>query len=147
MRRLQGRHEDAIALLRQAAEHDKSDSVVRNNLAWLLALQGNADEALAAVADAMALRGEEASLLDTRAVAYIAKGKHRLAVKDLEQAVAEAPTASRYFHLARARFGAGNVAAARDALQRGRNLGLAESSIDPLERGEYRQLLAQLERR
>lgn len=147
VRRLQGRHDDAIALLRQVADRDKSDSVVRNNLAWLLALKGHADEALAAVADAITLRGEQVNLLDTRAVAYIVKGKHGLAVKDLEEAIAEAPTPGRYFHLAQAHFfGTHNLVAARDAWQRARGLGLTDTSVDQLERGTYRQLKAQLDR-
>lgn len=147
VRRLQGQHQEATELLRQAAERDKSDSLVRNNLAWLYALQGKADEALSVISDAIALRGEQANLLDTRAVAFIAKGKHALAVKDLQEVIAESPTASRYFHLAQAQLGTRNLVAARDAFERGKALGLSESTVDQLERGAFRQLLVQLDKR
>jgi tetratricopeptide (TPR) repeat protein len=147
LRRLQGRTEEALKVLRQASARDKGDSLVRNNIAWLLALQGRADEALEAIGEAMVLRGEESNLLDTRAVAYLAKGKHALAIDDLHEAIAERPTASRYFHLARAELAAGNPAAAHAAIERGKNLGLTEVALDPLERPMYRQVLAAVNRR
>jgi tetratricopeptide (TPR) repeat protein len=147
VRRLQGRQQDAVNLLRQASARERSDSLVRNNLAWLLALEGKGDEALEVIQSAIALRGEQANLLDTRAVVYIAKEKHALAVKDLEEAIAETPTSHRYFHLAQAQLGVGNQAAARGALKRGQDLGLNESSVDPLERPAFRQLLARIDRR
>lgn len=147
VRRLQGRHQDAVMLLRQASARDRSDSSVFNNLAWLLALDGKGDEALDAIKNAIALRGEQANLLDTRAVAYIAKGNHALAIRDLEEAIAETPTSHRYFHLAQAHLGAGNPGAALDALKHGKDLGLKETSVDPLERPIYQQLLAKLDRR
>ena len=95
----------------------------------------------------MILGGEQHSLLDTRAVAYIAKGKHALAVDDLHEAIAEQPTAGRYFHLAQAQLGVGNIVAARAALERGKGLGLTEAALDPLERPAYRELLTTLSRR
>jgi Flp pilus assembly protein TadD len=137
VRRLQGRQQDAIKLLRQASTCDGSDSLVLNNLAWLLAMDGKADEALETVQRAIAMRGEQSNLLDTRAVAYISKAKYSLAINDLQEAIAETPTAHRYFHLAQAYLGAKNGVAARDALRRGKDLGLNELSVDPLERPAY----------
>jgi tetratricopeptide (TPR) repeat protein len=147
VRRLQGRVDDALTLLRKVSDRNKGDAMVLNNIAWLLALQGKADEALTAIKGAMVMRGEQANLLDTRAVAYIAQRKYKLAIDDLQEAITETPTPTRYFHLARAQLGVGNQAAARDALEHGRNLGLTEASIDPLERPAYQQLLAKLDRR
>jgi tetratricopeptide (TPR) repeat protein len=152
VRRLQGRDQDAIVLFRKVAERDKSDALTMNNLAWVLALGGKADEALAdesleIVNKAIDLRGELPTLLDTRAVAYLAKKQYALAVLDLKNVVDEAPTGHRYFHLAQAQLGAGDGSAAADALQRAKSLGLKdESSVDVLERAAYQQLLADLVR-
>jgi tetratricopeptide (TPR) repeat protein len=148
VRRLQGRHQDAVELLRKISARDKSDPLALNNLAWLLALTGKGDEAIEKINTAIKLRGELAELLDTRAVAYLnVKGKHKDAVKDLEDAIAEMPTAHRYFHLAQAYAASGNERDANDALRRARALGLNESSVDPLELSPYRQLMTQLDRR
>jgi tetratricopeptide (TPR) repeat protein len=146
LRRLQGRHEDAVAVLRKITAHDKGDPLSFNNLAWLLALTGKTDEALEAIQSGIALSGEQAKLLDTRAVVYITKGQPNFAVHDLEAALAETPTAERYFHLARAHLGAGNPGAAAAALAHAKELGLNESSVDPLERQAYRQLIGKLDR-
>ncbi len=147
VRRLQGRQKECIDLFRKASGGDKSDAMVLNNIAWLLVMDGKTDEAMSTIKDAITLKGEQANLLDTRAVVYLKKGKHLLAVKDMEEVIAETPTAHRYFHLAQAQLGAGNRAAALDALQRGKGLGLDESKVDPVERPAYHQLLAQIERR
>jgi cellulose synthase operon protein C len=146
VRRLQGQDQDAVELLRKIATRDKSDALSLNNLAWLLALEGKADESLEILKQAIALRGELSYLLDTRAVAYLLKGQHALAVADMENAIADSPTVHRYFHLAQAHLGAGNPGAARAALDRAKELGLTESSVDPLERTAYRQLRAKLDR-
>jgi tetratricopeptide (TPR) repeat protein len=146
VRRLQGRNPDAVALLRAIAKREKTDVLALNNLAWLLALTGKADEALDAVQQAINFRGELAELLDTRAVAHLVKGQHALAIKDLEEIVAEAPTAHRYFHLAQARIAAGNTAGALDALRLGKGLGLTEATVDPLERTAYGNICAKLDR-
>jgi len=110
-----------------------------NNLAWLLALkEGNGDEALKHVQSAIDLRGPMPKLLDTRGIIYVKLGKHKEAVDDLEEVVAQAPSAVSYFHLAQA-FSATNQHAAAAAFQEARNRGL-DREIDPLERNAYLQL-------
>jgi tetratricopeptide (TPR) repeat protein len=146
VRRLQGRHREALELLQRVSARDPGDAIALNNIAWLLALQRKPDEALTAIKSAMLLRGEQANLLDTRAVAYIAKGMYAQAIADLDEAIAETPTAHRYFHLAQAHRGAHHRDAALEALRRGKNLGLSETSIDPLERSAYQELI-QMDRR
>jgi tetratricopeptide (TPR) repeat protein len=141
VRRLQGRNEDALKLLQQAGSRDRNDSLVQNNIAWLLVFAGKTDEAMKAIESAITLRGEQSNLLDTRAVIYIAKGRYNDAVRDLETAIAERPTAHRYFHLAQAHHAAKNQTAALDAIHRGKALGLTETSVDPLERPAYQTLM------
>ena len=57
--------------------------------------------------------GPRAELLDTRAKVHLTLGQTASAVKDLEQATAENPTAPRYFHLALAHWKAAAVSAER----------------------------------
>lgn len=77
--------------------------VVGNNLAVLLALQGKKlDEADRLANQAIDSAGPNSSLLDTRAMVRLARGKPREALADLEIAVADARTCSRMLHLAQA---------------------------------------------
>ena len=146
VRCLQGRHDDALKLLQQAGARDKSNSVVQNNIAWLLVFAGKTDEAWVAIEKAISIRGEQTNLLGTRAVIHMAKGRYNEAIRDLETAIVDRPTAVNYFHLAQAHLGAKNQTAALQALDRGKSLGLTESTVDPLERTAYQQLM-QIDRR
>jgi len=146
VRRLQQDYTAVIALYRESLKKDNTDTLMLNNLAWLVALsERNGSEALKAIQRAIELDGPQANLLDTRAVAYLANNEPQNAVKDLREALAEQPTAHRYFHLAQAHHLAGDSAAARDAFQRGVRLGLSENSVDPLERDAYRQLRSEVD--
>jgi cellulose synthase operon protein C len=147
VRRLQGRDQDAVELLRRIHARDKTDPLTLNNLAWLLTLSGKADEALDLIQGAVKLHGEPAWLVDTRAVVYLVKKQYNLAAKDMEDAIADSPTAHRYFHLAQAYAGDSKRDLALNAWQRAKGLGLEESTVDPLERDAFRQLRAQLDGR
>ncbi len=106
-----------------------------NNLAWLLTLQGVKGPApLDMINRAIHLRGPVPEFLDTRAVVYLTNGESRRAIEDLENAVAVDPTASRYFHLARAYLEAGDMEAAKRSLVRARDRGLSVADVHPLER-------------
>ena len=142
-----GKSAEAAAHYRLAVKYGHDLVMGMNNLAWLLALDGKADESLEILETAIRQRGELAELLDTRAVAYLMKGRHALAVADMQDAIAEAPTDHRYFHLAQAHLRAGNAGAASAALIKAKELGLTEFSVDPLERPAYHQLLAKLDQR
>ncbi|MCI0682563.1 MAG: tetratricopeptide repeat protein [Gemmataceae bacterium] len=142
VRRLQSDHAAVIALYRKALEHDPNDTLTLNNLAWLLALKDqNASEALSLIQRAIELDGPQSEYLDTRAVAYLTLGDAENAVKDLDEAIAETPTAHRYFHLAQAHQLAQRGTAAAHALQRAKDLGLSEATVDPLELPAYRQIM------
>jgi cellulose synthase operon protein C len=139
------RFDDAESLYRQVLERDPGNVVALNNRAWLLALRPHkAGEALPLIAQAVATLGPRPDLLDTRAIAYLSHGMNEQAVADLERVVAEAPTASHYFHLARAYRAADKVDAAVQALRRARELGLQSVRLHPLERAACDRLLAEL---
>src|SRR5262249_39182417 len=115
---------------------------------WLQVLQaGNGAEALKTVQRAIDIAGPIPELLDTRAVVYLALGQPDQAVKDLEEAVADTPTAHRYFHLAQAHLAVNHRAAAAAALRQGRALGLSGKTVDPLERKVFARVCADLDRR
>ncbi len=142
---LVGRSGESEPLYRQVLEHDPRNQVALNNLSWLLAQQKDrAAEALTVVEKAIEIHGPRAELLDTRAVAYLALGQTEKALADLEQAVADAPTPAKYFHLTRAHHQASNRQAARAALTRATAAGLTAERLHPAERDAFRQLVADL---
>jgi tetratricopeptide (TPR) repeat protein len=137
--------DDVDVLYRQILARDGGNVVALNNQAWLLAQRADkAGEALPLITKALAVLGPRPELLDTRAVAYLAQGKHDRAIADLEQAIADAPTASRYFHLAQAYRAADKLEAAREALRKANELDLRPAQLHPLERPAWERLLAEL---
>jgi tetratricopeptide (TPR) repeat protein len=148
LRDFQGRYEEARALYTEALKQGSADPVLLNNLAWLLVLDsGRSKEALELINRALEAAGPVGGLLDTRAVIYLALGRTEDARRDLEKAVKDAPTPARYFHLALAHHAGKNPAAAAQALQKARALGLTLSHLHPLERNSYERLTADLARR
>lgn len=143
VRRLQQDYAQVIALYRQALDQDPRDTLTLNNLAWLLALEERKGaEALSMIQRAIELDGPQAEFLDTRAVAHLALGDSDNAVKDLDEAIAETPTAHRYFHLAQAHHIAQRRSAASQAFRRAVDLRLDETTIDPLELPAYRKMIS-----
>jgi len=139
----QGRFGDAQSLYRQVLERDPKNTFACNNLAVLLALQQKGREALDLSQRALDVAGPAPFLLDTRALVHLAIGQHQQAVTDLEEAIAQQPTGTRYFHLAQAHRAAKDRAAAGLALKKARSLGLTASALHPLERPAYEGLLAE----
>lgn len=146
LRDMQGRYADAEKVYRQALEADKNNVIALNNLAYLLALRKEqATEALELLDRAIQVAGPAPELIDTRALVQLKQGQPHRAIKDLEEALAEAPLPSLCYHLAQAHKVAKNSSAARDALTRAKNLGLRPEQLHTLERGGYQQLHAELE--
>jgi Tfp pilus assembly protein PilF len=142
---LQGEDAEAIKLYRQVLDGEADNVVALNNLAWLLAHQDKpGEEALALIDKAIAQRGPIPQLLDTRAVVYLATGKDRHAVRDLEAATAAEPSGPRYFHLAQAYFRCGERRNAEQALKNARAANLTEEHLHAAERPAYQQLLRDL---
>lgn len=138
----QVRYDQAVATYRGILAKDRDNVVALNNLALNLALRNQpGSDALKLIDRALAARGPAATLLDTRGTVYLAMGKADKAIADLEEAVAQEPAASYYFHLARAHLLRGDRQAAAAAVERAKQTGLREESLHLLERGDYRKVL------
>jgi tetratricopeptide (TPR) repeat protein len=145
LRDFQGKFADAQTLYERILEREPKNAIACNNLAVLLALKKKDKEALELSQRALDLEGPAPSLLDTRALAYLATSKNELAVRDLEQAVVLHPTATRYFHLAQAYRGLQDRASADAAWKKAKALGLRSNVLHPLERASYERLSAELD--
>ncbi len=112
-----GRRDDAAAAYRRAAELDPQAFEPRNNLAELLAADGDLDGALEAAQAAYALAEQNPYVMDTLGGLYLRKGLVDRAVSLLEDAHAAAPQiAEIQLHLARAYRAAGRSEDARRLL-------------------------------
>jgi tetratricopeptide (TPR) repeat protein len=146
LRDLQGHYADAEKLYRQAIDADKNNVIALNNLAYLLALRKEESaEPLELLNRAIRVAGSAPELIDTRALIRLKQGETRQAIKDLEEALTEAPSASLCYHLAQAHKVAKDHAAAREALTKAKNLGLRPEQLHTLERPGYQQLHAELQ--
>ncbi|QDT67159.1 tetratricopeptide repeat protein [Planctomycetes bacterium MalM25] len=123
-------------------------AVVLNNLAYLLALakidEASISEAERYISEAVDLLGPNSEILDTRAVVAIADKRYDDAIADLDLAVIDNPTASKYFHLAVAHQGAGQTESAAASWQEAVDRGLSRDSVSRLEKEQYDQLKEQL---
>jgi tetratricopeptide (TPR) repeat protein len=148
LRERQGRYEDAETVYRRGIARDENDFQLRSNLAYLLACQGmKCAEALDLVQQAIDRGGANAGLLDTRAVVYLALSRADAAIKDLEEAIADSPSAVRYLHLAAAEFAAHNPQSAGKAFQKVYVMGLVLDQLHPFDRANYDKLKTELARR
>lgn len=159
---LSGRQSELPGIYRRLLERtDLSDvekALVENNLAYILAASavGTAtsgspsaaalSEAEKLVTHAIQVLGPSGSFLDTRALVRMQQGKLTEALTDARQAVLEDPSPLSYFHLIEALWRVGDKATALRELQRAREtLPLTESSLPPVERERFRQLMAVLQ--
>jgi len=142
---LRGEHDRAITILRDMHKQDAKNVVILNNLAYLVAVRlGDAAGALPMINEAIAIAGPVDELLDTRASVYLKNAQPELAVKDLQQALAQAPTATRYFHLAQAQQMIHDRTGAATALRKALDMGLQPAQVHPLERNTFKRLAAEL---
>jgi tetratricopeptide (TPR) repeat protein len=146
IRERQKRYAEAEDLYRQVIKQGGNDVIPLNNLAWLMALKGNKGAVpLDLINRAIALRGPIPEFLDTRAIVYLTNGESKRAIEDLEDAVAIAPSATKYFHLAQAYLEASNKEAAKQNLEKARTKGLAKGNLHPLELTAYQQVISALD--
>jgi tetratricopeptide (TPR) repeat protein len=144
LRERQGRFADAKDLYRKVIQKDSGNAVAFNNLAYLLALEGDSSgEALALAKQALAITGPTGAGLDTQAKAYLVQGKHDQAVLDLKAALAEAPTATRYYHLALALQRGAQQDEAKKALKEAKDRGLQANRLHLLERDSCAKMLVE----
>jgi tetratricopeptide (TPR) repeat protein len=145
---LQGHDDAAEAVYRKTIATNNrpgSKAMALNNLAFLLMLRGgDGKESLALVQRAIELAGPRPVFLDTRAVVALKMGKRGEALKDLDDVIREAPSASAYFHRAEARLAQDRDAAKLD-WQQAKELGLKVSDLHPRQRPAYDQLARQLD--
>ncbi len=123
---LQGRYDEVIKTYKDVlASKDLTmyqRAQVQNNLAFVLALRNeNAADAVKMTNEAMQVLGPISDLLDTRALAYLAVGKTKEAIADLQTAIADTPSGGKYFHLAMAEQKAGNLEGAARPWRNPRN--------------------------
>lgn len=145
---LLGRYDEVETLCRRVLERDPTNLSALNNLAWLLAQRKTRpDEALELVTRAIEKHGPRPELLDTRAVVYLTQGRSEPALADLERATKDAPTAAKFFNLARAHHLMRNSKSALEALNQATALGLDDQKLHPTEREVYRQVVAELKGR
>jgi hypothetical protein len=74
----------------------------------------------------------------------MAIGRSDLAIEDLKDAIAVAPTPVKYLHLAQAYLKASRRNEAKEALQNARAAGLRTARLTPLERTNCESLLSEL---
>ena len=121
--------------------------MVANNRAYLnLKLGMNGDVVADDLAIAFQNLGPKIEILDTRAMASIEDKEFEDAIRDLNLATQFEPGSGRYhFHLALAYQGSDNRAAAKEALESAKILGLGQSISEPSEKSKYEKLLSWLE--
>ena len=145
---LLGRYDEVEKLCREVLERDPNNLPALNNLAWMLAQRKtHPDEALKLINRAIETHGPRPELLDTRAVVYITLGRSEPALADLNHATRDAPTAAKFFNLARADYLTRDTKSALQALNQASALGLDEQRMHPAEREVYRQVTAELKGR
>jgi tetratricopeptide (TPR) repeat protein len=136
----------AVDCYRRVLVLDRENVVALNNLAWLLVQTSDQkDEAAALIQQAIDRRGGRADLLDTRAAIELARSQTEEAIRDLQLANADQPTASRYFRLSLAYRQAKDAEAARTAWQRAKALGLKPEQLHPIEQTALRKVTSELE--
>jgi Tfp pilus assembly protein PilF len=144
-----GKYQEEEAVYDEILKVDPTNIVALNNRAWLLALRsGNGSDARRLIEGALEILGPRPELLDTRAVVCMAQNQTQQAISDLERAVTlDAPTATRYFHLARAYYMARKNDAAAEAFRKAKALGLERAKLHPVEQAACGKLFDELDGR
>ena len=141
----QNRYDDEVKLYEEALVGQPEDFALMNNLAWTLSECMNKPEAaLAKINDAIKKSNPvPAQLYDTRGCIYTRMGKLDLAIRDLELAVRDRPTAMIWAHLARAYKKAGRTADFEKAKDRALNATppLELAAVEKAERAEIKALI------
>jgi cellulose synthase operon protein C len=125
--------------------NEQRRAVAKNNLSFVLIIApqkaGDADEALQLVNDAIAVFGPTSDMLDTRGMAYYAKGDYRKAITDLKAAIEDSASAVKYFHLALAQFQNEEKGPAAASLKKAKELKLDEGQLAKAERPWLKKLV------
>lgn len=96
---LTGEHDEAILVYRQVLQREPDNVLALNNLAWALSLdrkdQAKVRESLGHIQRAIELAGPADELLDTRARILFEAGQPEAGLKDMNEALTDAPSAAR----------------------------------------------------
>jgi Flp pilus assembly protein TadD len=146
----QGRYDEAEGHYRKVLAEHSADTRALNNLSWLLALRdpSNASEALELINRAIELQGDDAGLVDTRAIVRLRLGDReqiQKAVDELSGIRGEHPRNPDFaFHLALALQKSGLSDQARAEFLKSTELGMTPRLLDPLILAAYQQLRKEL---
>lgn len=139
------RWDEAIAIYSELIRLRPENFAAKNNLAEILALSGERlDEAKGLIDEAIQFAGPMPALRDTRATVLLAMKELEQALAEMQTVVQEAPSASRYFHLARIHDAMGQKDKARIAMQEAITRGVDESKLHPLEKTACQRLRSAL---
>jgi tetratricopeptide (TPR) repeat protein len=152
---LQKKYDEAAALYQKILNRKDltgvSRAVVINNMAFLLALNPDKSKATSAdipklISEAISILGPNSDILDTRAVVYMSQGEFKKAISDLELAVTDNPTPSKYYHLAVAHLKAKESRAAVEAWEKAEGMGLTRESLNRMEYDQYDQIKTEIDK-
>lgn len=150
---LGGKYDEAAAIYRKLLERSdvegQARAIVLNNLAFLLALGGakeaSSGEAYKLVQEAVQILGPTSDILDTRAVVFLAQKRYSEAIADLELAVIDGPTASKWYHKALAHLQADDGANAELSWKKAVGLGLDRAALNHMEWDQYEKTKEKIE--
>ncbi len=151
---LQKKYDDSAASYRKLLTRNDLTglrrAVVLNNLSFLLALSGsNASsevDPLKLVQEAAQIMGPNSDILDTRAVVLTSQKNFKQAIQDLELSVTDNPTASKYYHKARAHYLANEMRSAVEAWEKAESLGLNRDALNRMEFDQYEEMKTNIDK-
>jgi tetratricopeptide (TPR) repeat protein len=146
LRTLADRYPEAIALLRKVVTLNPRHVPALNNLAVLVAeTPDQREEALTLVDQAIELRGQQTTLLDTKGTILVFGGKSSEAIALLEAAARGVHSDPRHkFHLAMAYHDIGAAQKARDQLDAALKQSLEKQILTPTDRKSLQRLRSSL---
>ena len=117
-------------------------AIVANNLAYMLALRGEAKKSKKYIDEAIEILGPIADLRDTIGMVYYAGGEYDKAIKEFESAIDDGgATAFKLAHLSMAHFGNENPTESARALKRAISMGLDTRKMSKLELEVHEKLV------
>jgi cellulose synthase operon protein C len=129
--------------------NEQRRAISKNNLSFVLVVAPqkptDADEALRLVNEAINVFGPTSDMLDTRAMAYYAKGDYTKAIADLKAALEDGATAVKYFHLALVQRKNEDKGAAAVSLKKAKEMKLQPGQLAKAERPWLKQLASDLD--
>ncbi len=146
---LVGQGEDATEFMREflakPGMRPREVALVQNNLAYKLAWDSDASEALPIIESAMEVLGPRADVLDTMGVVQIANGQMDEGIASLQASIENGgPSALKYFHLAYGYWKKGDESAAATAIRDAMPTDINAGQMGGGERRAYDNLRRQL---